>query len=77
VDIAKSVNLLILNDLFVSISGLLRHNGHVHDSFDYMIGKCRVIANPRGYARNRLYAESPEQVEWENPGFDPTLVLEV
>jgi predicted phosphodiesterase len=73
----------LLNAAFVSdLTPLVEQadlwiHGHVHDSFDYMIDKCRVIANPRGYARNRLYAESPEQVEWENPAFDPTLVLEV
>ena len=25
-------------------------HGHMHDPSDYMIGQCRVIANPRGYA---------------------------
>lgn len=24
-------------------------HGHTHDSFDYMIGECRVLCNPRGY----------------------------
>ena len=24
-------------------------HGHVHTSFDYMIGTCRVVCNPRGY----------------------------
>lgn len=24
-------------------------HGHTHCSFDYMIGKCRVVCNPRGY----------------------------
>ena len=24
-------------------------HGHMHDDFDYMIGDCRVICNPRGY----------------------------
>ena len=24
-------------------------HGHTHDTFDYMIGECRVICNPRGY----------------------------
>jgi len=24
-------------------------HGHMHDSFDYQIGKCRVVCNPRGY----------------------------
>jgi Icc-related predicted phosphoesterase len=26
-------------------------HGHVHDSFDYRVAGCRVVANPRGYAR--------------------------
>ena len=26
------------------------HHGHVHDSFDYMIGQCRVICSPYGYS---------------------------
>ena len=24
-------------------------HGHTHDSFDYQIGNCRVVCNPRGY----------------------------
>lgn len=24
-------------------------HGHTHDEFDYMIGSCRVVCNPRGY----------------------------
>lgn len=24
-------------------------HGHMHNSFDYMVGKCRVICNPCGY----------------------------
>lgn len=43
-------------------------HGHTHDSFDYLIGRTRVVANPRGYA--------PEGVV-ENPCFDPSLVLEL
>jgi predicted phosphodiesterase len=73
----------ILNAAFVSDLTRLAEqadlwvHGHVHNSFDYKVGKCRVVANPRGYARNRLYAESPEQIEWENPAFNPQLVVEV
>lgn len=52
-------------------------HGHVHDSFDYVIGGTRVVANPRGYARNRNAAASPEEIEWENPLFDTGLVVEV
>ncbi len=41
-------------------------HGHVHDSFDYMIGATRVACNPRGYFPHEL-----------NPEFDPTLVIEL
>lgn len=43
-------------------------HGHVHASFDYMVGATRVIANPRGYA---------PQGKTENPRFDPGLVIEI
>jgi hypothetical protein len=76
-DTLKLVNLLILNDSCASISRQLRHNGHVHDSFDYRVGHARVIANPRGYASNRLMAGAPADLRWENPAFDPALVIEV
>ncbi|SIT41799.1 conserved hypothetical protein [Paraburkholderia piptadeniae] len=52
-------------------------HGHVHDSFDYRVGETRVIANPRGYATNRLMAGAPADLKWENPAFDPALVIEV
>ena len=52
-------------------------HGHVHDSFDYRIGKTRVIANPRGYARNRRAAQTADELSWENPFFDPRLVVEL
>ncbi len=42
-------------------------HGHVHDSFDYAIGRTRVVANPRGYAPDGVL---------ENPRFDPALVIE-
>lgn len=52
-------------------------HGHVHDSFDYEIAGTRVVANPRGYAANRLGAATPAELAWENPDFDPRLVIEV
>ena len=36
-----------LDDLVMQ-SDLWIH-GHTHDSFDYRLGKCRVVCNPRGY----------------------------
>lgn len=41
-------------------------HGHIHHHSDYMIGKTRVLANPRGY---------PGQDTFEN--FDPAFVVEV
>jgi len=45
-------------------------HGHTHTTFKYMIGDCRVLCNPRGYAR--LDSGPPENAEW-----DPTFSFEV
>jgi len=42
-------------------------HGHTHDSFDYQVGKCRVVCNPRGYSN---YKD-------ENQGFDAGLVVDL
>jgi hypothetical protein len=39
-------------------------HGHVHASFDYQIGRTRVVSNPRGHPG-------------ENPSFRPGLAIEV
>ncbi|WP_366919262.1 metallophosphoesterase [Variovorax ginsengisoli] len=44
-------------------------HGHTHDSFDYVVGNCRVISNPRGYLN--------WHGEFENKSFNPALVVEV
>ena len=51
-------------------------HGHVHDSFDYEVGKCRVMANPAGYARNVREARHETELILENPNFDPMLVFD-
>ncbi|HYD79131.1 MAG TPA: metallophosphoesterase [Paucimonas sp.] len=51
-------------------------HGHVHDSFDYRVGRARVVANPRGYMRSRQ-AASPREIEWENPAFDAMRVIDL
>lgn len=43
-------------------------HGHTHDGFDYQVGRCRVVCNPRGYVN---------QVQPENPAFDPGMIVEV
>lgn len=73
----------ILNAAFVTnLEPLMRKcgpdlwiHGHVHDSFDYRISHTRVVANPRGYARNRNSAATTGELAWENPAFDPRLVV--
>lgn len=50
-------------------------HGHVHDSFDYQVGRCRVVANPAGYVRNRTTATSRADFQLENQAFDRELVI--
>jgi predicted phosphodiesterase len=40
-------------------------HGHTHESFDYMIGSCRVVCNPRGYIGHESRADSyvPQTIE--------------
>jgi predicted phosphodiesterase len=45
-------------------------HGHTHDSFDYRKGGTRVVCNPRGYPLRGGGG-------FENPLFDPALVLEL
>lgn len=52
-------------------------HGHVHDSFDYGVGGCRVVANPRGYPRNRNSVDSVKQLEFENPAFQWVCLIDV
>ncbi len=53
-----------LDDLIRSCGPDLWVHGHVHDSFDYIIGRTRVLCNPKGYGD-------------ENRHFDPELVVEL
>ena len=53
------------NDIIGSGPDLMIH-GHVHRSFDYMIGDTRVICNPHGYIGQEY-----------NPNFKPTLEVEL
>ncbi len=48
-------------------------HGHVHNSSSYPVGRGRVVANPRGYPQQRW---NP-QTTFENPNFNPALVIEV
>ena len=44
-------------------------HGHMHDSFDYHIGKCRVVCNPCGYMTRGGGVE--------NARFDPNFICEI
>lgn len=52
-------------------------HGHSHDSSDYQIGRCRVVANPAGYATNGRQAQKLSDLTLENPNFQPNLLIEV
>ena len=43
-------------------------HGHTYDSFDYRVGKTRVVCNPRGYSKDGVN---------ENPLFNLNLVVEL
>lgn len=72
-----------LNAAFVSnLSELLPKtdlwiHGHVHDSFDYSVLGCRVVANPAGYARNRHSVSDAKELVFENTAFQWACVVEV
>ena len=40
--------------------------GHIHDSYDFRMGRTRMISNPRGYVTDE-----------PNPSFQPGLVIEI
>lgn len=44
-------------------------HGHMHESFDYQIGKCRVVCNPCGYMTRGGGIENEE--------FNPNFILEL
>lgn len=52
-------------------------HGHLHSSSDYMVGRCRVVCNPRGYARKASAASDDDQLLFENEAFNPLLIVDV
>lgn len=52
-------------------------HGHVHDSFDYTVEGCRVVANPRGYARNAGAARDVGTLRFENKAFVHDFVIDL
>jgi predicted phosphodiesterase len=70
-----------LNTAFISNLGSLVEqadvwvHGHVHDFCDYIVGKCRVVVNPRGYPLNRNTVDFTD-LKFENPAFKPFCVID-
>ena len=52
----------LTNDISMLDYEMVWCHGHVHNSFDYQIGKCRVLCNPHGYGN-------------ENPAFNQFLTF--
>lgn len=52
-------------------------HGHVHDSFDYRVGRCRVVANPAGYIENRSALPWLSNPKFENEHFDAGCVIDL
>lgn len=73
-----SVNAAFVSDLseLLPKADLWLH-GHVHDSFDYNVDKCRVVANPLGYPRNLRSVEHAKELVFENKAFQWACVIEV
>ncbi len=55
-------------DELVTKANLWVH-GHMHESFDYRIGDCRVVCNPRGYPGRSFQPE--------NSDFNPNFIVEL
>lgn len=48
-------------------------HGHMHNSSVYSLGQCLVVCNPRGYPRT--HRAHLDNVQFENPRFNPDLIL--
>jgi predicted phosphodiesterase len=74
----EPLNAAFVSDLSELLEGAdLWLHGHVHDSFSYQIGRCRVVANPAGYITNLSWLHSFNDCKFENPGFNRRLIVEV
>jgi hypothetical protein len=59
-----------LREEFFKVPVLWVH-GHTHTSFDYRVGECRVVCNPRGYMLG-VSRRVPE-----NDDFNPAFVVDI
>ena len=58
-----------LDQLIIDVSPAVWIHGHTHSTCDYILGRTRVICNPKGYQR----LDRPR----ENGAFDAKLVVEI
>lgn len=55
-------------------------SGHTHTSYDFNIGKTRLVCNPQGYpsiSQRMVNGQLEETWSIENPKFNPQLVIEI
>ncbi|ODS24043.1 phosphoesterase [Candidatus Endobugula sertula] len=64
-DMTSAAYVSDLDDFILEYSPNLWIHGHLHQSYDYSIGNCRIICNPRGY---------PDSY---NPNFNENLVVTI
>lgn len=62
----RSVYASNLDDLVRTSGAALWIHGHIHTPADYLIGRTRVLSNPRGYVRHGVHG-----------GFRPGLIVDV
>ncbi len=61
-----------LTDVIVSGAPDVWIYGHTHESENSLIGTTRVVSNAKGYG-----PWLPSEDTWDNPSFDPRLIIEV
>ena len=67
----SSINASFVSDLTKKIQAWqpdLWLHGHTHDSFDYRLGRTRIVCNARGYAKGGVN---------ENSSFDPGFIIDL
>lgn len=73
----SNLNAAFTSDLtpLVDMADIWVH-GHMHNSSDYRVGRCRIVSNPRGYPINGRSAAAAAELRFENPDFDEACVVD-
>lgn len=64
-----------LDNTIKHLNPVLWVHGHVHNSFDYMVGDTRIVCNPRGYL-NPQFKQNLGYGKYENAEFNESLIIE-